>query len=154
MSKRAIIGISLLMLVALTAHAQNPPKPQDDEDVIKVKSNLVNIDVIVKDKKGKYVSDLKPEDFTITENGVAQKIDFFDAPLSRTDAGKPGDQVATTTAPRGAWGASGSANTTLGSSRRKVTGLRVFWAMARVNSACRRRGTPVPVPCCRRFRTR
>ena len=55
-----------------------------DEDVVKVKSNLVNIDVIVKDKKGKYVSDLKPEDFTIVENGVTQKIEFFDAPLSRT----------------------------------------------------------------------
>ena len=74
-----------------------------DDDVVRVKSNLVNIDVIVKDKKGKYVSDLKAEDFTITENGVAQKIEFFDAPLSRTDAGvKPGEQPAatTTTAPR------------------------------------------------------
>jgi VWFA-related protein len=52
-----------------------------EEDVVKVKSNLVNIDVMVKDKKGKYVSDLKAEDFTIVENGVPQKIEFFDAPL-------------------------------------------------------------------------
>src|SRR5215213_10198539 len=63
---------------------------QDDE-VVKVKSNLVNIDVIVKDKKGKYIFDLKPEDFTITENGVTQKIEFFDAPLSKTS--KPGEAV-------------------------------------------------------------
>ncbi len=61
-----------------------------DDDVVKVKSNLVNIDVIVKDKKGKYVSDLKPEDFVITENGLPQKIEFFDAPLSKTDTSKPG----------------------------------------------------------------
>lgn len=78
-------GIILIFLIALPAQAQNPPKPQD-EDVVKVKSNLVNIDVIVKDKKGKYVSDLKAEEFTISENGVPQKIEFFDAPLSRPDA--------------------------------------------------------------------
>jgi VWFA-related protein len=62
---------------------------QQDEDVVKVKSNLVNIDVIVKDKKGKYISDLKPEDFTIVENGVAQKIEFFDAPLMRNEVKTP-----------------------------------------------------------------
>ena len=68
--------------------------PAQDEDVVKVKANLVNIDVIVKDKKGKYVADLKPEDFTVVENGVAQKIEFFDGPLSKTDT-----KSASTTAP-------------------------------------------------------
>ena len=68
----------LLLLVFLCAPVAFA---QQEEDVVKVKSNLVNIDVIVKDKKGKYISDLKPEDFTIVENGVAQKIEFFDAPL-------------------------------------------------------------------------
>ena len=87
-----ICGLILVLLLALPAQAQ-------DDDVVRVKSNLVNIDVIVKDKKGRYVSNLKAEDFTITENGVAQKIEFFDAPLLRTDAAKPGEQVATT-APR------------------------------------------------------
>jgi VWFA-related protein len=79
----ALLGF--FMLVTLTSHAQTPQKPQDNEDVVKVKSNLVNIDVIVKDKKGKYISDLKVEDFTISENGVVQKVEFFDAPLSTTE---------------------------------------------------------------------
>lgn len=75
-----------------------------DEDIVKVKSNLVNIDVMVKDKKGKYISDLKPEDFTIIENGVAQKIEFFDAPLSRgevktTTGGVTTESTTTTTPP-------------------------------------------------------
>jgi VWFA-related protein len=75
-----------------------------EEDVVKVKSNLVNIDVMVKDKKGKYISDLKAEDFTIVENGVAQKIEFFDAPLSRSEvktATSPvtSETTATTTPP-------------------------------------------------------
>ena len=78
--------LCLSVFICGSVHAQ-------DEDVVKVKSNLVNIDVIVKDKKGKYISDLKPEDFVITENGQPQKIEFFDAPLSNTDAPKPGVTV-------------------------------------------------------------
>ena len=86
---RQICVLILLVLLTLAAHAQ----AQEPDNVVKVKSNLVNIDVIVKDKKGKYISDLKPEDFTITENGVAQKIEFFDAPVLRTETRKPGETV-------------------------------------------------------------
>ena len=42
----------------------------------------MNLDVTVKDKKGKAVTDLKPEDFTVTENGVRQTIQFFDSTLA------------------------------------------------------------------------
>ena len=79
-----ICGLLLVLSIPLIGHAQ-------DDDVVKVKSNLVNIDVIVKDKKGKYVSDLKPEDFVITENGQPQKIEFFDAPLSKSETPKPAE---------------------------------------------------------------
>ena len=72
--KFALICVFVLLLAA--------PCVAQDDDVVRVKSNLVNIDVLVKDKKGKYVPDLKAEDFTVFENGVAQKIEFFDAPLS------------------------------------------------------------------------
>ena len=78
---------------------------QAGDDVVRVKSNLVNIDVIVKDKKGKYVADLKAEDFTIVENGVAQKIEFFDAPLlrnERTSTTTPGAPQPTTPTPAAA----------------------------------------------------
>ena len=79
-------SLILLLLVAFSAHAQTPTQPQQDEEVIKTKSNLVNIDVLVKDKKGKYIYDLKLEDFTISENGVVQKVEFFDAPLCPCDS--------------------------------------------------------------------
>ena len=76
---------------------------QQTDDIVRTRSNLVNIDVIVKDKKGKYLADLKAEDFTILENGVAQKIEFFDAPLSRTETTTttpaPGAQPTTPTPP-------------------------------------------------------
>lgn len=80
--------ILLLGFASAPAHAQtskDPQKSQDDDEVVRVKSNLVNIDVMVKDKKGKYISDLRAEDFTIFENGVQQKMEFFDAPLAGTD---------------------------------------------------------------------
>jgi VWFA-related protein len=82
-----ICGLAFLLLLTHAAHVQ----AQEQEDVVKVKSNLVNIDVIVKDKKGKYVSDLKPEDFTISEDGHPQKLEFFDAPIVRIDVRKPGE---------------------------------------------------------------
>jgi VWFA-related protein len=71
----------LVLLLPLIAHAQ-------DDEVVKVKSNLVNIDVIVKDKKGKYISDLKAEDFVVTENGQPQQIQFFESPLSGAETRK------------------------------------------------------------------
>ena len=79
-----VAALLIAVLFGSAGFAQQQQKQSDDE-VVRVKSNLVNIDVIVKDKKGKYVSDLKAEDFTVVENGVAQKIDFFDAPLSRDE---------------------------------------------------------------------
>jgi len=76
---------------------------QQEDEVVKTRANLVNIDVIVKDKKGKYIPDLKAEDFTIVENGVPQKIEFFDAPLSRVEtksnANNTGANGAEATAP-------------------------------------------------------
>jgi VWFA-related protein len=94
------ILLGSLMLLPLTAQAQNPPRPQDEDDVVKIKSTLVNIDVIVKDKKGKYISDLKAEDFTISENGQPQKIEFFDGPLSGSPIVAEATNTTTTTAPR------------------------------------------------------
>jgi VWFA-related protein len=92
--------VFFVLLVPTLARAQ-------DDEVVKVKSNLVNIDVIVKDKKGKYISDLKAEDFVVTENGQPQKVEFFDAPLTRTETRKTGEAAAgvepsapPTTAPR------------------------------------------------------
>jgi len=103
MKIKALVTLTIFLL-PIVVHAQNPPKPQDEGDVVRVKSNLVNIDVIVKDKKGKYVPDLKPEDFTISENGSPQKIEFFDAPIIKKSVtlstGPVEESTAPTTAPR------------------------------------------------------
>jgi VWFA-related protein len=99
LARMSALGLLIMMVLILLLSAQHgkaqdnkdPQKSQDDDEVVRVKSNLVNIDVMVKDKKGKYISDLKAEDFTIFENGVQQKVEFFDAPLAGTDRkSKPG----------------------------------------------------------------
>src|SRR2546428_2154050 len=90
------IRLSLLVtwavfLAAIPLHSQDKKQTRsDDQDVIKVTSNLVSLDVIVKDKKGKAITDLKTEDFTVSENGVPQKIEFFDSTLtSSNEAAQP-----------------------------------------------------------------
>ena len=46
-------------------------------DVLKVKTRLVVVDVVVRDKKGAVVTDLKKENFKLTENGREQPISVF-----------------------------------------------------------------------------
>jgi VWFA-related protein len=90
----------MLCLLVLSAQSQEKkePKKAADDDVIKVSANLVNFDVIVKDKKGRVITDLKPEDFTVYENGVPQKIEFFDSTLtsSSNEAAKPTNGIVST----------------------------------------------------------
>ena len=64
---------------AAGARAQTAPPPEQD-DVVSVKSNLVNIDVMVRGRDGKFATDLKAEDFTVYENGTPQTVVFFDPP--------------------------------------------------------------------------
>src|SRR5256714_5695216 len=87
-----------VFLAAIPIHSQDKkPNKSDDQDVIRVTSNLVNLDVIVKDKKGKPVTDLKAEDFTVIEDGVPQKIEFFDSTLTSLGVtGQFTDAVAST----------------------------------------------------------
>jgi VWFA-related protein len=63
--------------------SQAQQKKSEDEEVVSVRSHLVNVDVTVKDKKGNYVNDLKAEDFAVFENGIRQKVEFFNPPLVR-----------------------------------------------------------------------
>ena len=82
---RLLVALSLCVWPARAA-AQETPKGSDREEVVTVKATLVNIDVTVKDGRGRYVTDLRPEDFTVFENGVRQKVNFFDPPPPVGDA--------------------------------------------------------------------
>lgn len=59
-----------------TPRAQQVPRPDSDQDVVRITTNLVQMDVVVS-KDGKQVTDLKPEDFEILEDGRPQTITNF-----------------------------------------------------------------------------
>ena len=95
-----LLMVSLLGLSSVPAQSQEKKetkKSAEEDDVVKVTSNLVNLDVIVKDKKGKAITDLKPDDFTITENGVRQNIEFFDSALAAPEDAAKATVLANTT---------------------------------------------------------
>jgi VWFA-related protein len=70
-------GSSLKSKSKKRANSQKPPNQPVSDDVIKIDTNLVVLDCLVVDKNGKIVTGLRPEDFTVSEDNVQQKIEFF-----------------------------------------------------------------------------
>lgn len=50
---------------------------EDDGEAVKVETNLVTLPVVVSDRRGRYVPDLKAEEFNVSEDGAEQKVSFF-----------------------------------------------------------------------------
>jgi Ca-activated chloride channel family protein len=76
--------LGLIFLVVALAVAQDRP-------TFKVKVDLVVLSFQITDSKGHYVNGLKPKDFKILEDGIAQKINSFaegnQAPVSIAEDG-------------------------------------------------------------------
>ena len=47
-------------------------------DVVRIDTNLVTVPVSVLDREGRFISDLRREQFNVLENGVEQKIAYFE----------------------------------------------------------------------------
>jgi VWFA-related protein len=52
-------------------------KEEDDGEIIKVETNLVTLPVSVLDRDGRFISGLEQGDFQIFDNGVQQKVEYF-----------------------------------------------------------------------------
>src|SRR5688572_569845 len=82
MSKSAVyIVFAILFCMPGVALAQTPspaqtPPPADDS-VVKITNALIQVDVSVTDRNGKVVTDLRPEEIELFENGQKQKITGF-----------------------------------------------------------------------------
>jgi VWFA-related protein len=66
--------------------AQQPPPPQ--APTFKVRVDYVEVDVVVTDRQGNLVRDLKKDDFQVLEDGKTQAINTFsivDIPVERAD---------------------------------------------------------------------
>ena len=82
---RALLLTALLILSTSIQAQDGPPPPPPDQApssgsyTLKVNSDLVLTNVVVRDKKtGEVVRGLKQSDFTLLENGKPQKIETFD----------------------------------------------------------------------------
>ena len=82
---RYIATAFFLLFSLFAAHAQDKPK-QEKEEILRLDTNLVSIDVNVTSRTGaKSPANLKAEDFAIFEDGKPQKIENFaatDAPFN------------------------------------------------------------------------
>lgn len=91
---KRLCSLALLCLCALpsTAHAQQNSRPvsqEQDEDVVRINTELVQTDVMVFDKSGRFVDGLKPEQFELRVDGKPQTISFFE----RVKAGSASEEA-------------------------------------------------------------
>jgi len=96
---RSLLTIALLATLSAGAQTigQNKAPGSSDTVTFTVKAQLVVETVVVKDKQGKPVEGLTANDFTITEDGIPQKIRFCEHQALPTTsvplpASKPGEE--------------------------------------------------------------
>lgn len=51
--------------------------PKDDDETVRITTNVVQLDFVVTDKRGNQVTDLKADDIEVFEDGRAQKVTNF-----------------------------------------------------------------------------
>ncbi|HEX8651928.1 MAG TPA: VWA domain-containing protein [Pyrinomonadaceae bacterium] len=84
MKHQHLLAFALVLLLCAAASGQQASQPQPSptqsataDDVVRITTNLVQVDALVLDKKGRQVTDLRPEDFEVFEDGRRQKITNF-----------------------------------------------------------------------------
>ncbi|HEX3280837.1 MAG TPA: VWA domain-containing protein [Pyrinomonadaceae bacterium] len=82
--KRSLLALPIVFNLIIGVSAQNPatsssPQPQqpDPDTVVRITSNLVQIDAVVTDSNGRLVTDLRPEEIEVREDDRLQKITNF-----------------------------------------------------------------------------
>ena len=88
-------AIAFLWISAAFASAQSPPAPAAQVPFISTRSTLVLVPTLVKTKADELVYTLTAKDFTITDNGIEQKVsleeDTGDQPLALVVAVETGE---------------------------------------------------------------
>ncbi|MDQ3819565.1 MAG: VWA domain-containing protein, partial [Acidobacteriota bacterium] len=106
MKREYALALWLILLIATLSLAQQTPAPSDaqakqqgvqqgereGDDVVRITTNLVQVDAVVTDRSGKPITDLKPQDIQIYEDNRPQKVTHFsyitsdngDAALAKT----------------------------------------------------------------------
>ena len=72
---RLITAVSWVILA--TAISLNTATAQEPDDVVRIRTDLVTIPLVVTDSRGHRIPNLKREDFVLTDYDRAAKIDYF-----------------------------------------------------------------------------
>ena len=78
--RKASAAIAAVFLLAALSHAQSAAQSAaspPDRQSFTTTATAILVDVVVRDKKGRPVTDLSAADFDVAEDGVAQKVDTF-----------------------------------------------------------------------------
>ena len=98
--KRSLLSLAIVFNLMISAYGQNPTAPQpapqqqqetDSDDVVRITANLVQVDAVITDSKGRLVTDLRPEEIEILEDGRPQKITNFSFVSVEPPANRPED---------------------------------------------------------------
>jgi Ca-activated chloride channel homolog len=94
MVRKGFCATGLLLLMIFAGRPQTVA--QEDQPAFRVTVDMVQLNVAVTDNKGNYVTNLRPEDFEIKEDGIPEKIATFgegDNPVRRVgeEASAAGD---------------------------------------------------------------
>lgn len=77
-STRALVLVASLVAAAVAVgRGQQAPPPSPDQPTFRAGITAVTTDVIVRDKDGRFVSNLTRDDFTVLEDGVPQTVSSF-----------------------------------------------------------------------------
>jgi VWFA-related protein len=75
----AVLCLGSILLFAGFSAEQKREKKAGDDQTIRAEVEMVSLPVVVANKEGKRITDLKKEDFQVFENGVQQEIAGFAA---------------------------------------------------------------------------
>ena len=87
MKKFAVMFLTAALVAP--AQAQDQPKPARQDEKVSVGTVEVLLDVVVKDKRGRSVTDLSAADFEVFEEGAKQPVESFRL-IRRNSAGESG----------------------------------------------------------------
>jgi Ca-activated chloride channel homolog len=78
MVSKTWLGLCVSPCLLLLAGTNPPPAAQQGSSPILVNVVLVQLNVAVTDRKGNYISGLRPEDFVVSEDKIPQQIAWFE----------------------------------------------------------------------------
>jgi VWFA-related protein len=70
--------VAVVLLAAASSPGQTARPTVAPDDVVRVNTNLVQTDIMVFDKQGRFVSGIRPDQFTVTVDGQSQTLSFFE----------------------------------------------------------------------------